>query len=41
MENESSLLNPEDFDNSLDRSSKSTFVANSDAEMSDLDKLRA
>ena len=41
MENESSLLNPEQFDNSLDSSSKSTVVANSDTEMSDLDKLRA
>ena len=41
MENESSLLNPEEFDNSPDSSSKSTSVANSDAEMSDLDKLRA
>ena len=41
MENESSLLNPEEFDNSLDSSSKSTVVANSDAEMSDLDKLRS
>ena len=40
MENESSLLNPEEFDNSLDSSSKSTVVGNSDAEMSDLDKLK-
>ena len=41
MENESSLLNPEEFVNSLDSSSNSTIAANSDAEMSDLDKLRA
>ena len=41
MENESSLLNLEEFDNSLDNSSKSTVVAKSDTEMSDLDKLRA
>ena len=36
METQSSLLNPEEFDNSPDSSSKSTVV-----EMSDLDKLRA
>ena len=41
MEIESSLLNPDEFDSSLDSSSNSTVIANNDTEMSDLEKIRA
>ena len=41
MDIERSLLNPEEFNNSRDSSSNDTVIANSDAKMNDLDKLKA